>query len=211
MLKRTLKSPVHWFIMKKKSLSPQTLWTITILLGTLLYAIVRYITFGEYGIQDIPLFILNKSVSWSSVILLFITIVQGPKERHRYFQYVRLLLIIHAGISLTLIAPGVYPKLFDGSRFSMYGGLALLTGIFSFIAFFYRILVPAQEPDTFPSKFYLTVAALVFLLFHTACIGLQGWFTPDQWNGSMPPITLLGFLTGLVTLILSAKKKNTLQ
>ena len=197
--------------MKKKSLAPPAFWTITFLLGTLLYAIVRYITFGNYGIHDIPLFILNKSVSWSSVLLLFFAILKKSEDRQSYFRYVRLLLTIHTGISLLLISPEVYPKFFEGSSFGMYGGLAMLTGILCFTAFFYSILVPTGKPGSLPLPSQLIVTALVLLLFHTAFIGLPGWLTPEKWNGGMPPITLLAFLTGLIVLALSIRKRSTQQ
>lgn len=188
-------------------------WTLTVLAGTLIYATIRYITFGPFGFNDIPLFILNKSVSWSSVILILLSMWQKSEYRKHYFLHIRLLLVIHAGISLILIAPEVYPKFFQNRSISLSGGLAILAGILSFTAFFFKFFIPHPKPDepvSLPTKFQISVTALVLFLLHTAFIGASGWFTPENWNGAMPPITLLAFLAGLIALILTLLRRKEL-
>jgi DMSO/TMAO reductase YedYZ heme-binding membrane subunit len=46
--------------------------------------------------------------------------------------------------------------------------------------------------------------ALALACGHTFTMGYAGWLDASTWPGSMPPITLLGFLVGLSALIAKA-------
>ncbi|MCP5115457.1 MAG: hypothetical protein GY953_31915 [bacterium] len=45
---------------------------------------------------------------------------------------------------------------------------------------------------------YLSLACVAA---HLGVMGFAGWITPSEWPGSMPPITLLGFLAAITPLV----------
>jgi hypothetical protein len=44
--------------------------------------------------------------------------------------------------------------------------------------------------------------------FHAMLQGFPGWFTPAQWPGMLPPITLISFLLGLAAVAIAIAQKR---
>ena len=47
-------------------------------------------------------------------------------------------------------------------------------------------------------------ATLALACGHTFVMGYKGWFDLSTWPGSMPPITMLGFLAALSALVVKS-------
>ncbi len=160
--------------------------SIIIFLLTFIYSLLRYNFFGNVPFADIPTLILNKAISFSSIIFLFLAILnfhhKNKKNGASYINFFKAFSLMHILLSIPLLNSTYYPKLFSGGRLSLYGNLALLTGVFSF-----AWLVSKKVGLVFSILFLLLAAHLFY-------IGSTNWLDFKGWYGSMPPITLICFL-----------------
>ena len=188
------------------------------LLVTGLYAYLRYVHFGPIPESRIPLYVSNKAISWSSVVLLSITFALGPASTliHRcrlWLIYRKLLGLTGAWLAtLHILASLPIFNMFYYTAFFNFDGtlkvnteLSMLAGAIAWCL----LLVPAimSIPDAAaavtPKEWQrfqrLGLLALYVTFGHVAWLGWQGWFEPQTWHGDLPPITLLS--CGLVALV----------
>ncbi|MCF6222485.1 MAG: hypothetical protein L3J34_02025 [Flavobacteriaceae bacterium] len=183
-------------------------------LFSLLYAIVRYNIYGGVPWKDLPLFILNKGISLASLILLTINFSLSPlnnlgiKVSDKWLDARKLIGItgflfafIHVFMSFSILNPSYYPVFFiaDGTL-SVRGGLSLLGGIVSFIFLWvYNIsFKPTIKEDKkliamITSRKFL-IYAMIFTGIHLLFMGYSGWLTPNKWQMSLVPISLISFV-----------------
>ncbi|MEI8272920.1 MAG: hypothetical protein WCG08_09885 [Paludibacter sp.] len=184
--------------MSKNELKPKLnsrIIILTTLVTTFLYSLIRYNVFGKVSYVDIPTYILNKSVAFTIIILLpFILFFKAKKmDVHLKIlkQSLQFLLLIHVLLSVCLLSPSYYSKLFIGNKLSLFGNLAILTGV---LAISLSILYQSKIN-------YIVLYALVAL--HLIFIGGKGWFEPSKWYGYLAPISLICFLILIVVMIIS--------
>lgn len=167
--------------------------TILILTSTLIYAIIRYNVFGTVSYSDIPTLIVNKSISFSTIIFLaFASYYKLKHNTYKYDSYVQLFrtfVFMHVLLSMLLFSNQYYPKLYDGERLTFFANLAILTGLLGFSYLYNKIV------DVIKLVLYFLIA------MHLYFIASSSWFTPQSWNGGMPPISLLCFLLLLLTFL----------
>jgi hypothetical protein len=154
-------------------------------------------------LTDIPLFIANKAIAFSMIIILAIAFVkQNNKKKDECISYLnifKIFSIIHVLISIVLLSQNYYPKLFSDNKLTVFGSLAVLFGILS-ITYLTNIKYRIKN-----LLFYSLVAIHLFFL------GFKGWVNIEKWNGMMPPITLICFIILVTLFILSALKVATLK
>ena len=124
-------------ISHKNRFSGGIISVVTIL--SVCYAILRYNIVGDVPWKDLPLFILNKGVSLSSLILLFFNFSLGPLKNigvkiPEYWLSARksmgiagfLFAFIHIFMSISILNPKYYSVFFiaDGTL-TIEGGLSL--------------------------------------------------------------------------------------
>jgi DMSO/TMAO reductase YedYZ heme-binding membrane subunit len=51
----------------------------------------------------------------------------------------------------------------------------------------------------------LGYVALILVVVHLVVLGLEGWLAPSDWNGGLPPISLLAVLAALTPLLVKGK------
>ena len=174
--------------------------TLIVFVLTFLYSILRYNIFGNIPPADIPTLIVNKSVSFSMIlILLNASISYLYKKLDDYYGYLDLFktfAIIHVILSVALLSQNYYPKLFSTEKLTLLGNFSLLAGVMAFV----YILNKRYKIKNI-ILYSLTAAHLIF-------IGFTGWFDIKKWNGFMPPITLICFLILVALIILSVLHKN---
>lgn len=170
---------------------------VAALVVTSAYAVLRYNVLKGVPWEHLPLYVINKSVAWTSVTLVLVAALQALKgyseSAARNVSSGYTLAGLHVLMSLVLLSPARYPELFDpGQQLTAIGGLTALSGVLGVAGAF-----GARGNRLGPVFFSLAIAT------HCTLLGARGWFTPSKWPGYMVPITLLSALTALVAAILS--------
>ncbi len=201
-------------------------WTIIIFLISFAiifsYSIVRYNVFKGVPIDQIPLYIFNKAISLTSVVIIGLSFLLGPLARFSAKKiagtlYMRKYLGVfgfglasmHGIISLLLFNSSYYPKLFfDTGKLKLTGELSILFGILSIFVFSAVAItsLPSIEKLLHPKQWKfvqrLGYIGLVLTLFHVAVMGWEGWLNTSGWPGGLLPISMIAALIIIFVLIL---------
>lgn len=186
--------------------SNQNLYSITIaiFLASTLYAIIRYNIFNDVGWSDLPLYVLNKIISMTSVILLAIAL--GAKRRNSNIIYKRILknlrglIFIHLIISLLILTPAYFPKFFDDDKLNTVGQLSMLAGVFALFQMNntrYIKLTQIGLSINFYKRYGFEIL-MVLISLHLFIMGYSSWLEMSRWPGGLPPISLLSFIITLL-------------
>ena len=207
----------------ERLLQPFTLRWMALLLGVpMTYAIVRYHVVSGVDWSHFPLFITNKGVSLAAVFFIGISYLIGKALRiYKNDSEKRLILIkfcgligfslasIHVLMSLVLISPSYYPKLFsEMGKMNLTGELSLVFGVLSMwclavtaitsLPFMYEA-VGAERWQRGQRMGYLS---LMLTAGHVLVMGFAGWLAPAGWHGGLPPVSLVAFIAASVPLLL---------
>jgi hypothetical protein len=206
---------------KNKNLSLSVILTISIL--SIAYTILRYHMVGNTPWSQFPVFILNKGLSLSGFILLAINFSIGPLSNigagidERWLS-IRpalgvssfLLIFTHLFLSLILLNPANYQKFFlENGSFTTIGGLSMLAGVIAFLILwiytisFQTFLREDKAFIKFITSRKVILMAMIFTAAHIFFMGYQGWMTPQNWPGGLPPITLIAFVIFIATYIIN--------
>ncbi len=172
-----------------------------ILLLSLLYSVFRYNIFNNVSWQDLPLYVFNKAIALSIILLLFYNQISDQREKHVVDTGIgiTLLVIAHITMSIILQSPEYYIKFYIGQKLNLTGSLSLLFGILAFLLFCFTILVSfIKSNDTFTQNRgnieKIKISTLFLIGFHLFVMGINGWLEPSTWPGYMPPISLVSFI-----------------
>ncbi len=178
------------------------------------YAILRYHIVGPIPWKDVPFYTLNKGFALAAYVLITLNFGFGPLKNlgvkvPESFLNARkalgmtgfLLALVHALISFMLFSPAVFGNFFEADRtLTFMGGMSMLGGILSFVILWgYNLSFQTHlsEDKAFirfiTSRNFLLIAGL-FALMHLFFMGYNGWLTPSNWPGGLPPISLIGFV-----------------
>jgi len=177
------------------------------------YAVLRYNVFGEVPWKDLPLYVLNKGISLSSLILLTLNFSLGPlknigiKIPEKWLSARKsmgisgfLFAFIHIFMSISILNPKYYSVYFmaDGTL-TVEGGLSLLGGILSFVllwvyntSFSSRLREDKKIIAIITSRRFL-MYAFFFTGVHLFFLGYTGWGNISAWQGGLPPVSLISF------------------
>jgi hypothetical protein len=186
--------------------------TATILLAVG-YAVVRYHIAGDVPWKDFSFFILNKGLCLGAFILLTLNFALGPAKnlglpvpgswlnaRKAFGMSGFLLILIHALISFMLFSSAYYGKFFlpDGTLTGV-ASLSMLAGVLGFVflwAYNLSFQTKLREDKAF-IEFITSRKFLVWALslggLHLAFMGYSGWLKPGDWQGGLPPVSLIAF------------------
>ena len=203
---------------RKNSAGSIILITVLLSLG---YAIMRYHIVGTVPWKDFPFFILNKGISLSAFVLLTFNFGFGPlnnlgvkvpqgwlNARKALGMSGFLLVLIHAVMSFMLFNSSVYAKFFqqDGTL-TLLAGLSMLGGVLAyFVLWGYKLMFQTHRVEDktliqfITSRKFLLVA-MTLGAAHVFFMGYEGWLNPSDWQGGIPPISLVAFaffVTGYV-------------
>ena len=167
------------------------------LLLTAIYSFLRYQVFGKFEPTNMALFIANKSLIFSAITLIPFLIIRGEKVLK---ISINTLVFLHIGISLYTLNPGYYPNLFENDDMINSMGIFLVGfGLMAALFFFNSV-----------AKMFIEMAPVlnssllfVFVIAHNISISWSGWLNYTEWNGGMPPISLITTLIVLYSLILT--------
>ncbi len=185
------------------------------------YAIVRYNVVRDVSLELIPLFINNKAIALTSVIIIGWSFILGPCARlwPSFFEK-RLglrkplgligfgLAATHALMSLILLSPSYYAKFFlEGGKLNLMGESSMLFGVLSFVVFSVVSVssFPSVEAklDTLVWKRVqrLGYLAFFFTLLHVVIMGFSGWLKAESFKYGLASISLLSALVIIIVLL----------
>lgn len=174
---------------------------VIVLVLTTVYAVVRYNFFGDVSTDNIPTYILNKSISVSSVVFLLLCSwqhAQGNKQVAKFWGTSSLhFAMVHIAISVVLLSESYYPKLYSAGVMNLNGETCILFGVLA--GYFYVLL--SMRGRRHLSLLIKCLAAGAIIL-HVFFMGYFNWFNTNNWPGHLPPISLISFLIGIAPLVI---------
>ncbi len=183
---------------------------IIIFTGALLYAIFRYIIFGNVAWDQLPLFITNKALSFSGLILLIISPIlkhYGKKENNIFRSAGFIFICLHSVISVILLNKFYFLKFFNESgTFRFDSGISMIAGIISLISLLFVYFEKTGFGKNNNKLFYFIL--LILPLIHIFLIGYGSWLSFSSWPGGMPPITMISFLIYAAVLVINLIRKS---
>ena len=188
-----------------------------VLLFCFTYAILRYVIIGHLEAIEIPVFIFNKAVAWTAITLLFFSIYATSKNLNNvareYGTYAYWSLVCHALLTLSILNESYFTKLFEFEKLTLLGQFATLSGVLLIVLFLYYHYNFSNTNNftTVVRRITKIKLILIMALAHLIFIGGKDWFAPENWDGYLPPITLLSFITVLITLFYTFEWKWALN
>lgn len=190
----------------RKRINSRPHLVLLVFLGTLVYSIFRYNVFKEVSWIDLPIYVLNKAISLSAVILLLLFTIDHFKDKRRFWVDQGVILsfiIVHIILSLLILGPEYYGKFYTGFKLNWVGNITLLAGVGAFMGILIvNITAILKKIDILQQGIVheqaLIRGNLLLLGTHLFVMGFNGWLTPAHWPGYLPPISLIAFLTVVV-------------
>jgi len=183
--------------MAKNNKSIPWFFVLGIIIFSYLYAIIRYHYFGNAPVKDFPLYITNKVLAISSVIL-FVTFILKKNSLIGGLSYI--FALGHLLISLLILSPVYYKKFFTND-FELNGiaNLSLLAGVFSFLGLWvYHQIKKGNTQYKIFSNLSIQYFILGTLFMHLFFMGFKEWLHPLSWKAYLPPISLIAGILVLV-------------
>lgn len=197
--------------MRKENSKDTNSIVIVVLLLTTIYAIFRYNIFNHVPWSDLPLYVGNKIISFSSIVLLSLALINRKRENTSVCKYLlktsKAMIFMHVVISLLIINGTFYPKFFDAEKLNLIGQSSMLAGVFALFQLTnMKLFKHSGISKTFgmvqKNGFELL---LILIALHLLIMGYSGWFDFSKWPGGMPPISLLSFILCILPFFLKQK------
>jgi DMSO/TMAO reductase YedYZ heme-binding membrane subunit len=185
-----------------------------------LYAVIRYNVFKGVEWDQLPIYVLNKSLSLTALTLIAasylagkiiwrrqadLTQLVGLKKSLSFTGY--LLAFLHILMSITILNASYFPKFYGGAMMNMKGESSMLAGMLAFALFSLPALVSFPGVDEKLSmERWRAIQRIGYLgilgvCLHVLIMGWSGWWEISTWPGYLPPITLLSCIIGVVPLL----------
>ena len=185
----------------------------------LIYSFIRYITLGPEDVSQLPLYVMNKALSWAGLATIGLSRLLGHAAARKQAGLIGALMIgLHVVMSMLILKPEYLDKFFDpmnGMKLTGAGEASMLAGVLG-LGFLSWLLwaTAAQANGSSDSNGngsllpWVGRAVLICGALHVALMGWDIWFAPEKWAnyGHLPPITLLSFVTAVVFLALRRRK-----
>ncbi len=187
-----------------------------------LYVLTRYVWLGPYGFNDYPLFLLNKILVFSAVLMLFVMSVipfRYKVDRSIVGITTFYLIVFHMILGLILIPSDYFKEFFDANgTLKPAPGWALLFGVLAFVT---AIVIQqgfyVKKSSNYPYTFFFRTGILVFFvatLLHIALVD-QDFTHWDSQHKALIPVSvvsfgllLLSFIIGMIRRMKSIKKSR---
>ncbi len=196
-------------------------WVLVLWGACLVYAIGRYNVFKGVEWIHLPLYVVNKSLALAGVVFISMSYLVGklfdpyPSDSRRrramakFFGLTGFAMIsMHIFMGFIMLSPAYYEKLFhESGKMNLTGELTFLFGVLAVgCLFFPAVTTLPNMYEALGGQRWLRAQrmgywALALACGHTLTMGYSGWFDVSTWPGSLPPITLLGFLAALIAIV----------
>lgn len=198
----------------------RTTWVLAVWGVCLAYAIVRYNVFKGVEWTHLPLYIVNKSAAFGGVVFIAMAYIVGKlfggaqgsepvRAKAKFFGLAGFGMIsMHILMSMVLLSPANYEKFFLASgKLNLSGEVTFLCGVLAYGCLLFPAITTlpymydALGMERWLRAQHMGYATLALACGHTFAMGYKGWFDLSTWPGSLPPITMLGFLAALTALV----------
>ena len=165
------------------------------------YAIIRYNVVGPVSWDNLPVYILNKGISFTSAVYLFYSswnAFKGNKDKvAEWGRYAYYAVILHVLLSLAFYSPEYFAKMYGDEKMNIWGEMMILCGVLGAFVFYYipkitHILTRLQT---------MHMVSGLLLALHVFFLGGRGWSNVPGWYGGLPPISLLSFLLAILAFV----------
>jgi hypothetical protein len=186
-----------------------------LLAATLAYAVVRYHVFGPVPVEQFPLYVLNKAVSFAAVGALLLAAAATARGRgaiagREWGRASGAFALLHVVMSLAMSGPAYYAGLhLDDGRYTAMGGAMMTAGAVATWAYLLMFVPNRSRPTRLAPAWGWVVLAGVAAGAHCTFLGWNGWFTPERWHGGMPPITMLSAAIAYGAAVLCAARRTS--
>ncbi len=200
--------------------SDRARWVLLVWGACLAYAILRYNVIKGVEWMHLPLYTVNKSVALAGILFLALAYLTGKKSsdpsagtehlraRAKFLGLTGFsMLSLHVLMGVILLSSANYEKFFDPSgTLNWTGELTFLFGVLAYGCLLFPAITTlpymydALGVERWQRSQRLGYLALTLGCGHTFTMGYKGWFDLSTWPGWLPPITLLGFLAGLLAI-----------
>ena len=184
---------------------------VTVGLGTLAYAVLRYHLVKSVPWEHFPLYTTNKVFAVVGLAGLVGSRLAAGRERRQRFGLAGLwCTTVHVLMSLLLMGPNYFQKFYlETGKFTWQAELSMATGVLG-MGFLLWLLVATLKTETQQHTSLVPGIARWALLataLHLIFMGGAGWLNQEDWAAAkgLPAITLLAF--GLTLLGLALKPK----
>lgn len=194
-------------------------WVAAVYVGSLIYAVVRYVVFAPKNLENIPVFVANKGVAMAAALCFAMAFVQqwrrrgsgGPDggrprmEPAVWFRAGVFGAIWHVPMALAVLGPGYFKEFYGPAD----GGAAGRMSFAGELVFFFGGLAAAgvylltRTTWTPRQRWGLSVAATATLLAHVLAMGYCRGLNINASHAYLPPMWLLsavGIVVGVVAL-----------
>jgi DMSO/TMAO reductase YedYZ heme-binding membrane subunit len=205
----------------ERLLQPATTRLFLLVMGPcLIYAGIRYHVVEGVPLTHAPLYILNKAISLGGLAFLAISYLVGKvaglrwDERQLELVVIKFcglmgfsLIVAHVLMSLALLDPAYYAKLYAGARFNLTGELSLSLGVFALWCFTLPAItsLPYMYDELGADRWLRAqrtgYAGLMLAAGHVLVMGVMAWLRPGDWPAALPPITALAFVVAMIPLV----------
>lgn len=193
--------------------------SLGVLLASFAYAALRYVVFGDVSVDQLPVFVMNKALSIAGLVLIALAVGARPiagavpaaswlrRDRRALGMAGLAFAGVHTVLSLLLLDPAYFGKFYaaGAGRMTLAAELSMLAGAVALALLVWqsRITCGGTAGDDASRRAsacrrWLGTGVLALAGLHVGFMGLPGWFTPADWPGGLPPITLLS--TGVAVL-----------
>ncbi|KQX19271.1 hypothetical protein [Sphingomonas sp. Root720] len=162
------------------------------------YATLRYNVFKHVPWADWPHYVVNKALAMAGLGLIVLSAVRLARRGatiRRLMAWAGGFVSAHVLLSLALLRPDYFDKLFAGGKLTAAAGWSLLLGAAAWAA----TELGARRAAQWDPASRIELLGLIALAsgLHAALPSVGSWFAPSTWPGGLPPITLISFAAGL--------------
>ncbi|MCC5927968.1 MAG: hypothetical protein JJU28_01870 [Cyclobacteriaceae bacterium] len=188
--------------------------------ASMVYLYIRYHHFRGLDVNEYFLFTLNKSLSFSGLVLLVYSYIMptrcdiSAESRHRQLLLRGCglmgfyMIIGHIVMSVFLSTPKYYPHFFEARGGFTWNFVFLYsTGIMALILMailWIASFQPAKRLAGIPWPNLKEIGYGIFALtaIHSVVQSIHKWTTPQEWPGGLPPLSILSFFIALIPIAL---------
>ncbi len=177
---------------------------------TFTYAVLRYNVFKGAPWEELPGYVANKAIAWTSLISICLSYLPGLSQKlgiklaagllplRKYLGlYGFALASFHIVLTLSMLTAETFPSLFDGNTINEKGEYVIMFGLLCLMGLTMPAItsIKAVREGMADAKWkqiqqigYLALAANAA---HVFAVGYEWWFAPTMWPCFIPPITML--------------------